>query len=270
MVDPVVSGPFTLAFSNGHCAQALWLEPQHTALQALDILAFHYPQPTLVLIGGAGLMTEASLQRLKVLFDEVLAPLAQELQLVVIDGGTNAGVMRLMGQARHRLGGTFPLVGVLPQGQTHLSKPALASASALDPLPIEPAANLSNDLEPHHSAFIFIPGKDWGSESSWISDLATAMSGPKPALTLLINGGQIAALDLHINLAAGRPVLALAGSGRLADDVALALGQTEAAISPDLREIIQRYHPSGALLSLDIALPAPELRHCLRAYFKVC
>ncbi|UXE59643.1 MAG: hypothetical protein KA717_28380 [Woronichinia naegeliana WA131] len=34
------------------------------------------------------------------MFSKVLAPLAQELGVIVADGGTDAGVMRLMGQRR--------------------------------------------------------------------------------------------------------------------------------------------------------------------------
>lgn len=299
MADPLVPGPFTLSFPGGHYAQALWLGPHHTLHQALDQLALERPRPTLVIVGGAGLMETASMQRLNVLFNEVLAPLAEDLGLTVIDGGTDAGVMQLMGQARHRLGGTFPLVGVLPQGQARLAdSPAMASlkrqwsAPAMAPdgpstaidAPRDASRNVSGclasdlsdtptpdfpecDLEPHHTHFLLTPGQAWGSESLWISDLATTIAEPKPALTLLVNGGKIATTDFHINLAAGRPMLVLAGSGRLADEVAAALVADAADIPPDLREVIQRYQPSGALLSLDIGLPAVDLQRQLYAYF---
>ncbi|WP_198805213.1 hypothetical protein [Leptolyngbya sp. BL0902] len=298
MADPLVPGPFTLSFPGGHCAQALWLGPHHTIHQALDPLGLERPRPTLVIVGGAGLMETASMQRLQVLFNEVLAPLAQDLRLTVIDGGTDAGVMQLMGQARHRLGGTFPLVGVLPQGQARFSdfhamalleKQRLTSATSshspesageIPPdLPLDwcrPASPLPNgprlgcpecDLEPHHTHFLLTPGHAWGSESPWLSDLATAIAQPQPALTLLVNGGKIATTDFHINLAAGRPMLVLAGSGRLADEVAAALTAKADDIPPALREAIQRYQPSGALVSLDIRLPAEDLRQQLSAYF---
>jgi hypothetical protein len=53
-----------------------------------------------VIGGGASLISEEDLQRLQRLFSKVLAPLAQELGVIVADGGTDAGVMRLMGQRR--------------------------------------------------------------------------------------------------------------------------------------------------------------------------
>jgi hypothetical protein len=221
----------------------------------------------LVIIGGAGFMADDSLQRLQVLFDQVLAPLAQELHLTVIDGGTDAGVMRLMGQARHRLGGTFPLVGVLPQGQAKLPPSVVASYPMSTDFLSSPEENPCHDLEPNHTHFLLIPGQDWGSESAWISELATTVATPKPALTLLINGGQIAALDLHINLAAGRPMLVVAGSGRLADAVADALAGLDTDIPHALQAVIQHYHPSGAILSLDLSRPTADLYHQLQAYF---
>ena len=40
---------------------------------------------------------------------------------------------------------------------------------------------------------------------------------------MLVNGGEIAYLDVECSLHAGRPVLAIAGSGRTADQVASAV-----------------------------------------------
>lgn len=261
MADPIFFPPIPLTFPSGHCAQALWLMPHHTSQQILSGLSLEWPRPTLVIVGGAGLMAEDSQQRLQRFFQEVLAPLAEDLGLTVIDGGTDAGVMRLMGQARHRLGGTFPLVGVLPQGQVKRSE--VPDSRSQDPQ----AEGPENDLEPHHTHFLFVPGQEWGCESAWIADLATALAPPQLALTLLINGGKIAATDFHLNLAAGRPMLVLAGSGRLADEVAAALAGDDQDIPPTLREVIQHYHASGALLSLDMGLPVADLRRQLGAYF---
>ncbi|MEB3289384.1 MAG: hypothetical protein VKI82_05680 [Leptolyngbya sp.] len=284
MIDPAVPGLLTLAFPCGHRAQALWLASQHQGLDLVASLGLEPARPTLVIVGGAGLMDAASMQQLQVLFNAVLAPLAQDLGLTVIDGGTDVGVMQLMGQARHRSAATFPLVGVLPQEQAKVPDPAtMATLKALQTggkiaasLPKtaadDPSRSLGGggpdyDLEPHHTHFLLTPGQAWGSESVWISDLATAVSAPQPSLTLLINGGQIAAVDFHLHLAAGRPVLVLAGSGRFADDVAQALVADPQDIPPALREVIQRYQPSGALRSLDMALSPQALRQQLVTYF---
>lgn len=65
-----------------------------------------------MIVGGAGKMEADSLSRLQRVFTEIIAPLAQTLNATVIDGGTDCGVMQLMGQARHEIAGTFPLIGV--------------------------------------------------------------------------------------------------------------------------------------------------------------
>lgn len=276
MTAPALPGLLTLSFPGGHRAQALWLASQHTSSDVVVLLGLERARPTLVIVGGAGLMEAVSMQRLQVLFNAVIAPLAQERGLTVIDGGTDVGVMQLMGQARHRLGGTFPLVGVLPQGQANMPA-AAAMAEALPssgdrgsnhPPPALESGVPEYSLEPHHSHFALTPGEEWGSESVWISDLATAVSAPQPSLTLLINGGKIAAADFHLHLAAGRPMLVLAGSGRFADDVAAALVADPQDVDPPLREAIQRYHPIGALRSLDIGLSPEHLRQQLAAYFE--
>ena len=55
--------------------------------QATRDLGLPSPRPVLVLVGGAGRMTKADLARLRLLFNEALAPIAEELGAVIVDGG---------------------------------------------------------------------------------------------------------------------------------------------------------------------------------------
>lgn len=253
MIDTLAAGIFSLQFLNGQSAQVLSLAPQHRPAEALAALHLLPPRPTLVIIGGAGLMPPESLRALKPLFEQVLAPLAEELNLTVLDGGTDAGVIHLMGQARQRIGGQFPLVGVLPQGQAKLPNAAHPGA---------------HDLEPNHTHFFLVPGTDWGSESPWLSDLATQMALNAPALTLLINGGNVTLTDFQISLAAGRPVVVVVGSGRLADDIATAMeGQIDSPPSSSLHQLVQHYGPSGQLTLMALTLPLTAMRDHLRQHF---
>ena len=105
-----------------------------------------------MVIGGASLISEEDLQRLQRLFSKVLAPLAQELGVIVADGGTDAGVMRLMGQAREEVQGSFPLVGVSPVGLVRLPD-------------VETSSTELTDLESHHTHFFLVSGDEWGDES---------------------------------------------------------------------------------------------------------
>jgi SLOG in TRPM, prokaryote len=53
--------------------------------------------------------------------------------------------------------------------------------------------------------------------------VATELAGGWPSVTVLVNGGEISYTDVACSLHAGRPVLAVAGSGRTADEVASAV-----------------------------------------------
>ena len=50
--------------------------------------------------------------------------------------------------------------------------------------------------------------------------LLVLLAGGAPSATVLVNGGEIARQDVAQSLAAGRPVVVVAGTGRLADELA--------------------------------------------------
>jgi len=75
-------------------------------------------------------------------------------------------------------------------------------------------------LESHYSHFILVPGNQFGDESSWIVDTATALSKDHQSVTILINGGEISRKDIELSLEHERPVIALSHTGRLADELA--------------------------------------------------
>ncbi|MEO1294327.1 MAG: hypothetical protein AAFW75_00715 [Cyanobacteria bacterium J06636_16] len=126
------------------------------------------------------------------------------------DGGTDAGVMRLMGQARTTIGGTFPLIGVAPQSLVSLPDRAAEHPDA-------------STLEPHHTHCLLVPGENWGDESAWIAEIATQLSGSHESLTILVNGGSVTVKDAYASIKAGREVLIISGTGRVADDLTAAL-----------------------------------------------
>jgi hypothetical protein len=168
------------------------------------------PRMTLVIVGGASGLDNDQQTQLDGLFHRVLAPLAEEMQLYVVDGGTDAGVMRLMGQARTAINGTFPLIGVAPRSLVNLP----------DHLVDHPDAST---LEPNHTHCILVPGEKWGDESPWISQIATHLSGPHESMTILINGGSVTVQDAYASVNAGREIVIIAGTGRVADDIVQAL-----------------------------------------------
>jgi hypothetical protein len=78
-------------------------------------------------------------------------------------------------------------------------------------------------LDAHHPYFVLVPGAKVGDGAPWIARAATELAGGWPSVTVLVNGGEIAYTDVACSLHAGRPVLAIAGSGRTADQLASAI-----------------------------------------------
>jgi hypothetical protein len=199
--------PFKINFSSGISAQAIHINDENQISDALNKLGLRLGHPTIVLVGGAGGLSDEDLKNLSPIFWEVLAPIAETLKVNILDGGTDAGVMRLMGQARMKISANFPLIGIAAKGTV-----ILPDVESLD----QEAA----PLESHHTHFVLVPGDNWGDESPWLSQIATKLAKSAPSITVLINGGEIARKDVEHSLFDKRPVVVVAGSGRLADELA--------------------------------------------------
>lgn len=196
---------------------------------ALKTLGIGTPRPVLVLVGGADGMTGDNLAAMAEAMKQIV-PSLDRWGAAVVDGGTDSGVIQVMGQARDAAGGRFPLIGVAAEGTVALSGM---------PTPPDTAG-----LEPHHSRVILVPGGTWGDESPWLSGVAAIIADGQPSLTLVVNGGDITYDDIEQSLRTGRPVIVLAGTGRTADTIAAAArghpGEPRAAqvaASPDVRVI---------------------------------
>jgi len=196
-----------LTFPNGPTARAVKVHHSVDLSDALGKLGLSEPTPALVLVGGASGLGDTELDRLRPLFVEAVVPPLEVLGAAVIDGGTNTGVMHLIGQARAETKATFPLIGVAATGTVVLPGTSPPSPDAAQ-------------LEPHHTHFVLVPGSEWGDESLWLSRVASTLAREVPSVTLLVNGGEIAWEDVSHSVEAGRPVIVIGGSGRAADRLA--------------------------------------------------
>lgn len=207
---PTMQLGFQLASPSGTVTSVLTVETQDNLTMAVEELGLPTSRRCLVVIGGASKIGQRDFERLEFLFTEVLAPLAQKLNMVVIDGGTDAGVMRLMGNARTHIKGTFPLVGVAPKG--------------LVSLPNQPCNHPDvTPIEPQHTHCLLIPGSNWGDESPWIARLASVIARDSPSVTVLVNGGGVTWKDAACSIGENRPIVIISGSGRTADIIAAAM-----------------------------------------------
>lgn len=164
-------------------------------------------RPVVVLVGGAAGLSTRDEKTCDYLFTTALIPVIEELGAILIDGGTDSGIIRLAGRARQRAGTQLPHIGVVAEGTVRW--------------PYHPGLNTdAAELEPNHTHIIAVPGNNWGDEVPWIGATATALSGSAPSVTVLANGGNIAYADVRHSLTTCRPVVVLAGTGRTATHIA--------------------------------------------------
>ncbi|MEH1945206.1 MAG: hypothetical protein V7L01_34015 [Nostoc sp.] len=235
---------FSLSFNEGHTATAATISEAGELPDALEQMGLVGSHPILVIVGGASQMSEADFVRIQSLFVEVLAPIAQRLGAYIVDGGTDAGVMQLIGNARHQINAQFPLIGVAPTGKVILPNQTESTDDAAL-------------LEPHHTHFILVPGHNWGDESAWIVQVATMLAGGAPSVTMLINGGEITFLDAANSVIAGRLVMVIAGSGRTADKLVCALN------GEATDERAEKLAASGKLQTIDLEADWEKLTHTI-------
>lgn len=202
-----MDAPFEVELDGGRRARAVRVEAADDLVPAVRTLDVG-ERAALVVVGGASGMSADEIRRLAPLFDDVIAPLAQRLGATVIDGGTDTGVMRLVGGARGKSEGRFPLIGVIVDELA--AYPGASDAAAVG-------------LEPNHTHFVLVPGSQWGEEAPWLARLAGVVAGTHESATVLVNGGEIALADVRHSIDAGRHVVVLDGSGRTADALASAV-----------------------------------------------
>ena len=178
-------------------------------VQAISELRLSEGYPVIVLIGGGIDDLQADATRHAI---NTISKIADDLNAVVICGGTDMGVMAKIGQIRWKSGYTYPLVGIAPEELVTWAGGPRSTKFLW-------WGKKRWQLEPHYSHFILVPGGEFGDESSWIIDAATIISKDHKSVTILINGGEVSRKDIDLSLKMGRPVIALSRTGRLADEL---------------------------------------------------
>ncbi|MGB1287706.1 MAG: hypothetical protein ACPG7F_14300 [Aggregatilineales bacterium] len=213
---------FTIDFGEGRFSPAVRIEPNDSAEKIIAAFGLEHPRPTLFISGGAGAMSEDDIESTRMMMDTGIAAFAEKHHITVVDGGTEAGVMQMIGEARQRNGYTFPLIGIAPESKVSY--------------PGHDGTSKDANLEDGHSHFVLVNADEWGGESHMIVDLTRAISGKEhPKIGILINGGQIAERDVYLAVTRGDdsiPMMILEGSGRKADEIGTAFktGRTDSQL----------------------------------------
>jgi SLOG in TRPM, prokaryote len=237
----------TITFKNENRAVVITAPGDASTKAILDALEIASPRAVILLFGGAAGLENSRKTRLVTLFTEGLAPVAAELDALIIDGGTQSGVMAMMGAAVAGRPTRAQLLGVAPKGK--IVHPEISGASS---------ASNRTPLEPNHSHFVLVESNEWGGETSKMLELARAFNAPTVAI--LINGGAIAADEALQSVRNGWQLIVIEGSGRFADDVSAAVRDRQFAKSAEASEIAR----SSRVALVPISEPAETLKIQLR------
>jgi hypothetical protein len=236
--------PFVKKLSTGKDAIAVRTTPDCDPAALAEMLQLPSSSGLLILSGGASHMDKETFYRLAEVFAAVGTVLV-EANATVIDGGTEAGAAALMGKALGQAKRTAPYIGVLP---------AYAE--------VEPGGRIRGEgiLEPHHSHFVLVESSAWGEEVKIMYGLAACLADQCPSLALLVNGGNVSLQEVEWNVRQGREIIVLAGSGRLADEIATAVRHPERSAREQIRAIAHE----GQLTLFDLRDPIAALVKLLK------
>lgn len=206
-----------------------------TIVQALGL---EQPDALMLIFGGADGMEAQAQTRIARLFRESLVPVAIARRALIIDGGTQSGIMQILGEVIAERQDSPCALGVAPiEKVTYPGKTGTATGA-------HTAA-----LDPNHSHFILTPTTEWGSETETIFDVTALLSDclsesfeARPrVVALLANGGGIAKEEAYRCAWQGWNLVILAGTGRVADEIAEAHARLPALpADPKIRDIIMR------------------------------
>jgi len=221
-------GKKEILFSNGNRAQFVAPPAGTPAASILKALDLGQPKALIMLVGGAAGLEESLKPRLVQLFSRGIAHAVADRNALIIDGGTQAGVMAMMGQGVADRGRNSILLGVVPAGK--VTYPGGPSEEC-----IEDGA----PLDPNHSHFVFVESNEWGGETETMYELAGELSKEIPILTVLVNGGEVAKHEVLESIRHGWAIIVIKGTGRLADEIAIAFREKTEPASEEIAAIVR-------------------------------
>ncbi len=197
-----------ITFPNGNTAWVVTPGKNAGYPEIRQTLGIQQPKALLIISGGAANMDESVKNALAPLFSDGIASIAAEMDAMIIDGGTQAGVMELVGLGVAEQGRQSVLLGVAPDGKvTYPGQPTNGTGQG------------KTALDPNHSHFVLVKGNKFGDETAAMYGLAAELIQDAPVITLLANGRDIAKQEVLQSVRRGWPVVVITGSGGLADEL---------------------------------------------------
>lgn len=214
----------SITFANKHVAEAVIPSANADVTEVVKALKLEGRRTVLLLLGGADGVADELKPRMIQLFGRGIARGVIGVDAVVVDGGTKAGVMEMMGQGVADRGFKTTLVGVAPR--------ALVSYPG-------GKENGTTPLDANHSHFVLVEGDAWGSETKTLFDLVNELKGNSPVVAVIAAGGEVTRNEVLQAVRQNIPLIMVQGSGGLADEIATAWqARPELPEDPVMAEII--------------------------------
>lgn len=215
-------------FSNGFKARAIHIVKDTPPEAILAKLAFDpFPCAVIPVSGGAKdfpryLPNNGFLKMHS--FIEAVVEVAFNKRIMLVDGGTNTGVMQLIGSFFEKISKSDPncilppLIGFVPEPKVNYPG---ASIEGRDPK--------ADSLDPNHSCFVLVNDvQEWGDEVDSMFALVNSLSARLPSVSLIVNGGLTTLKEAVRNARDGREIIVIEGSLRATRAIIAAInGATE-------------------------------------------
>ncbi|HYX51434.1 MAG TPA: hypothetical protein VE843_16930, partial [Ktedonobacteraceae bacterium] len=199
-----------IQFPNGHCATLVIAPLEADARDILNALDIQRPEALIMIAGAASDLSEDTSSHLTQLCNLGIMPVVKQKKAMIIDGGTEVGVIRLIGMSANEFDQRLNLLGVSSAGLvTYPGGPSIKT-ELLD---------MAAPLDPNHSYFVLAEAEIWGSETEMMYALAELISKDIPVISLVVNGGDISKNEVLQSVRRGWPLLIIEGTGRLADEI---------------------------------------------------
>lgn len=213
--NPLACNTYPIHFANGNVATAVQVPLKTDPQLILDALKIPTPKNLILLSGGAGKMDNTQNARLTQLFSRGIAEVAAETQSLLLGGGTQSGVMAMLGEGVAARGHKTPILGVSPFAKVNFPDKTMP-----------PQGEDCAILDPNHTHFVLVDSGcdsnelNWGCETDLMYQLAELYNKTLPALTILVNGGTICKKEILHSVRLNMPIIIVQGSGRFADELA--------------------------------------------------
>lgn len=208
-----IGSAIDIQFPGRDPARAVFAAPRRTAAALLQQLELTGAQSIVLVIGGAESLDAAIDARLRHLFELGVVRAAGLANAVIVDGGTQSGVMAALGQAAAESDAMVAILGVPPAGRVTWPGD-------------DRTVKGTTELEPNHTHFLLANSAAWGGETPLLFDAIDALRGGEPAVAILAGGGGVSLEEARLAARRGMPMVVIQGTGGTADELAQRIQST--------------------------------------------